>query len=56
MLVCVCLGGQTDPPTHSGFLKNVSSIERVKPWYFMTFNMILKHIFPENFIECSQVV
>ena len=38
-----------------GFLKNVSSKERVKPWFFMTFNNILRHIFPENFIEFPQV-
>ena len=47
-------GGQIDPPC--GFLKNVSSIERVEPWFFVTFNIILKHIFPENFIEFPQVV
>ena len=38
------------------FLKNVSSTERVEPWFFVTFNIILKHIFPENFIEFPQVV
>ena len=38
-----------------GFSKYVSSKERVKPWFFVTFNIILKHIFPENFIEFSQV-
>ena len=43
-----------DPPP-CGFLKNVSSIERVEPWFFVTFNIILKHIFPENFIEFPQV-
>ena len=37
------------------FLKNVSSIDRVEPWFFVTFNIILKHIFPENFIEFPQV-
>ena len=26
------------------------------PVFFVTFNIILKHIFPENFIEISQVV
>ena len=30
---------------------NVSSKERVKLWFFVTFNIILKHIFPENFTE-----
>ena len=39
-----------------GYLKNVSFIERVEPWFFATFNIILKHIFPENFIEFPQVV
>ena len=34
-----------------GFLKNVSSKERLKPWFFVTFNIIISHIFPENFIE-----
>ena len=38
------------------FLKNVSSKERVKPWFFVTFSTILKHIFPENFTEFLQVV
>ena len=47
-------GGQLDPSL--GFLKNVSSKERVKPWFFVTFNILLKHIFPENFIEFPEVV
>ena len=34
----------------------VSSIERVKPWFFVTFIIILRHIFPKNFIEFAQVV
>ena len=49
------LGGVNLTPS-CGFLKNVSSKERVKPWLFVTFNIILKHIFPENFIEFPQVV
>ena len=32
-----------------GFSKDASSIERVKPWFFVTFNIIISHIFPENF-------
>ena len=40
---------QFDPSC--GFSKNVSSRERVKPWLFLTFNIIISHIFPENFIE-----
>ena len=39
-----------------GFLKNVSCIERVETWFFVTFNIILKHIFLENFIGFPQVV
>ena len=34
-----------------GFSKNLSSKERAKPWFFVTFNIVLKYIFPENFIE-----
>ena len=44
----------TLPPC--GFSKSVFSKEREKPWFFVTFNIILRHIFPENFIEFPQVV
>ena len=37
-------GGQFDPPC--GFSKNVSSKEKVKAWFFVTFNIISKHKFP----------
>ena len=30
--------------------------ERVKLWFFVTFNIILRHIFHENFIEFPHVV
>ena len=43
-------------PSPCGFLGNVFSKERVKPCFFVTFNIILRHIFPENFIEFPQVV
>ena len=43
------------PPPYCVFYKNVSSRKRGKPWFFMTFNIIISHIFPENFIEISQV-
>ena len=33
------------------FSKNESSKYRVKPWFFVTFNIIISHIFLENFIE-----
>ena len=36
--------------------KNVSSRERVKSCFFMTFNIIISHIFPQNFIDISQVI
>ena len=39
-------GGVND--TRCGFSKNVSSRERVKRWFFVTFNIIISHIFPEN--------
>ena len=38
-----------------GFLKTVSSKERVKPWFFVTLNIIIGLIFPENFFEIPQV-
>ena len=42
--------GQFDPHP-CGFSKNLSSKVRLKPWILVTFNIILRHIFPENFIE-----
>ena len=45
------------PPASSViFLKNVSFKERLKSWCFVTFNIILRHILPENFIEFPQVI
>ena len=49
------LWGQFDAPP-CGFLENLSSIKRMKLWFFVTFNIILRHIFPANFIEFPQVV
>ena len=46
----------TPPPPVCGFLKNEFSKERVKPWFFVTFNIIIRDIFPDNFIEIPQVV
>ena len=48
-------GGHHFEPRCS-FLKIVSSKQRVKPWVFVTFKIIIRHIFPENFIEIPQVV
>ena len=45
---------QFDPPC--GFFKNVFFRESVKPVFFVTFDIILSHIFPKNFIEIIQVV
>ena len=39
-----------------GFSKNESSEERMKPWFFATFNIAITHIFPQNFIEIPRVV
>ena len=44
------------PARQINFSKNISSKERVKPWFFVTFNIILRHIFPENSIEFPQVI
>ena len=44
------------PSPPCGFLKNLSSTGRLEPWFFVTFNIILKHIFHENLIEFPQVV
>ena len=44
----------SNPPC--GFLKIVSSKQSAKPWFFMTFKIIIEHIFLENFIEILQVV
>ena len=46
--------GSFDPSC--GFSENVSSKERVKPWVFVTFNIIISQIVSENFIEIPQVV
>ena len=45
------------PPPHApcGFSKYVSSKERVKACFLVTFD-ITTHTFPENFIEIPQVV
>ena len=49
-------GRATLTPSPCGFSKNAFSKERVKPQFFVNFNIILKYIFPENFIEFPQVV
>ena len=40
----------------SDFSKNVSSKEKVKPCFLVTFDIIIKQIFPENVIEIPHVV
>ena len=49
-------GGRVNLTSPCGFSKNVSSKDWVKPWFFVTFNIIFGHIFPGNFIEFPQVV
>ena len=44
------------PAPPCGFSKSIFSKEREKPCFFVTSNIILRHIFPENFIEFPQVV
>ena len=59
MLTLIYLGERvagSNWPLTCGFSKNVSSKERVKPWFFVTFNIIPKHIYTSNFIEFPQVV
>ena len=48
------LGGQFD--FLCSFSKNVSFREKVKPCFFVTFKIIISHIFTENFIETPEVV
>ena len=38
------------------FQKNVSSKENLKPCFFVTFNIMLIHIFAEKFIGYSQII
>ena len=45
---------QFDPSC--GFPKTSFSKERVKPWFFVTFNIIIRYKLPENFIEIAQIV
>ena len=44
-----------DPP-HCSFSKNAFFRETMNPWFFVTFNIIISHIFSENFIVIRQVV
>ena len=48
------LGGQFDSPY--SFSNNVFLKKRWNPGYFVTFSIIISHIFPENFIVIPQVV
>ena len=48
------MGCQFDPYPCS-FSKNVSSSGRVKPWFFVPFNIIISHIISENFVEIPHV-
>ena len=46
----------SQPPPPLWFFEIVSSKQRVKSYFFVTFKIIMKHIFSENFIEIPQVV
>ena len=48
---CDLFGNLTSPV----IFPKIHSTERVKPCFFVTFDIILSHIFPENLIEISQV-
>ena len=49
-------GGSILPPSPLyGFSKNVPCKETLKLWFSLTFNIIISHMFPENFIEIPQV-
>ena len=39
-----------------GGVKNVFFREMVKPFFFVTFNVIMSHIFSESFIEIPELV
>ena len=56
ILTLKLLGGECQFDLSCGFLKNVSSKERVKRCFFFTFNIIIRHIFTENLTEITQVV
>ena len=45
LLILKRLGAQFNPSC--GFLKSESSKENVKPWFFVTFNVIVSHNFPQ---------
>ena len=49
----VC-GGVVLPPPPLWFSINESSRERVKPWFFVTFNIIISHNFPWNSSICPE--
>ena len=43
-------------PHPCGFSKNISSKERDKPCFLVSFNIIISYIFPENFIDVLQTI
>ena len=42
------------PPPFCGFFKSVFFRERMTPWFFVTFRIIISHILAENSIEIPQ--
>ena len=43
-------------PPPCGFPNTVFCREELKPLFCVTFNMIIRYIFPKNFIEIPQIV
>ena len=56
ILILKRLGVGEFDPSPCDISKKLSSKERMKLWFFVTFNIIISHIFPENFIEILQAV
>ena len=40
----------------NSYVKNVLFRKSVESWFYVTFNIIISGIFPENFIEITQLV
>ena len=37
-------------------IEGTFSVQTLKLWSFVTFNIVIRHIFPGNFIEIAQVI
>ena len=54
--ICFLLQRSLNPNHPRGFSETAFSRENVKPCFFVTFDIIIKLIFPENFIKILQVI